>query len=312
MKKPKSETKKKTKRHSDWSRNKALYIMALPGVLYYIIFKYIPLLGSIIAFQNYNVFKGISGSPFVGLAQFTKLFSYGDFTRLLTNTIMISLYDILFAFTAPIILALLLNEVRRSWFKRTVQSVVYLPHFLSWVVLGGIISTQFLSIETGLINHILRFFGHDPIFFLANEKYARGILVLSGIWKDIGWNTIVYLAALTSIDPTLYEATSVDGAGYMRQMWHVTIPAILPTIVILLLLKIGSFMEFGFERVWVFLNGTNASKIETFDTYVYQIGLAQGQYSYATAVGLFKSAVGFILLMLANTASKKINGNSLY
>lgn len=300
------------KRHSEWSKNKALYIMAIPGVLYYIIFKYIPLFGSVIAFQNYNIFKGIAGSAFVGLDHFRKLFGYGDFTRLLTNTIMISLYDILFSFTAPIILALLLNEVRTSWFKRTVQSVVYLPHFLSWVVLGGIISTQFLSIETGLINQVLKLFGIDPIFFLASEKYARGILIASGIWKDIGWNTIVYLAALTAIDPTLYEAASVDGAGHMRRMWNITIPSIMPTVVILLLLKIGSFMEFGFERVWVFMNGTNASKIETFDTYVYQIGLAQGQYSYATAVGLFKSAVGFMLLMFANTLSKKINGNSLF
>ncbi len=308
----KSKKSKKAAILSNFRKYRALYIMSLPGILYFIIFKYLPMIGIVIAFQEYNIFKGILGSKFVGLKYFNVMFGYGDFWNILVNTIMISLYDLIFGFTAPLILALMINEITNNSFKRIVQQTVYLPHFLSWAVLGGIITSQLLSPADGLINIILRYFGHDSIYFMIKPELARGIVVAADIWRNAGYGTIVYLAAMTSISPSLYESASMDGAGKMRQLFSITLPSLIPIITVLFLLRIGHFMDSGFDRIWVFLTPTNRTTIEIFDTYMYQAGLQQGRYSLATAVGIFKSVVGFILLFGGNKLSKKLTGESLY
>ncbi|MNI09884.1 putative multiple-sugar transport system permease YteP [compost metagenome] len=288
-----------------------LYLISLPGIFYFLLFKYIPLLFSVIAFKNYNIFKGIQGSPWVGLDNFKRMFAYTDFYPILKNTILIGIYDLIFAFPVPIILALLLNELRLVAYKRVVQTVVYMPHFLSWVIVGGVV-VGVLSPSTGIINHVLGFFGVEPIYFLGENSYIRTILISSGIWKDSGWGTIIYLAAIAGINPDLYEASQIDGASRLRQVRSITIPCILPTIVILFLLQIGNFLDFGFERVFVFLNPLNSENAEIIDTFVYRAGLVDRQYSYTTAIGLFKSVVGLLLIMISNTFSRKISGEGLY
>nr|WP_051254992.1 ABC transporter permease subunit [Pontibacillus marinus] len=285
--------------------------MLIPGILYFIIFKYIPLGGIVIAFQDYNVFNGVFDSPWVGFKHFKNLFEYPEFYQVLNNTILISLYQLILGFPAPIILALLLNEVRKMMFKRTIQTVLYLPHFLSWVIVGGLV-ISFLSPSTGLVNEVIKYFGGAPIFFVQEPEYFRGIIVSSAIWKEVGWGTIIYLAAIAGINPELYEAAEVDGAGKLRQAISITIPSILPTIMVLLLLKIGNILDLGFEQIYMLLNPLVRDTGEVFDTYIYRVGLLGGQYSYTTAIGLFKSVVGFILLVGANKLSKKITGNSVY
>lgn len=293
-------------------KHPVLYGMALPGIVYYILFKYVPMLGIVIAFQDFNVYKGIFGSEFIGFQQFEILFSSKDFYRLLTNTLVINFYDLLFGFTSPIVLALLLNEVSHMLFKRSIQSLLYLPHFLSWVVIGGLVTSQILSPATGLINQIIVELGGTPIYFLVENDFIRSIVVAAGIYKEVGWGTIIYLAALAGVNPNLYEAASIDGAGRFRQVFSITLPTIMPVVSVLFLMKIGHFLDFGFDRVWVFMNGANQGKIDIFDTYVYRVGLTQGLYSYATAIGLFKAIVGLILVLLFNHWSKKTTGEGLY
>ncbi|MBB6729441.1 ABC transporter permease [Cohnella zeiphila] len=289
-----------------------LYLLSIPGIVYFLIFKYVPLFGSVIAFQNYSIFSGIWHSPWVGLDQFRRMFDYEDFTRILSNTILIGLYDLVFAFPVPIVLALLINELRLLPYKRIVQTAVYLPHFLSWVIVGGII-INFLSPTTGVVNHVLeQVFGIDAVYFLGDNSYIRTILIGSGIWKDSGWGTIIYLAAIVGINPDLYEAAQMDGAGRLRQVWSVTLPAILPTIAILFLLHIGRFLDFGFERVFIFLNPLNSDNGDIIDTFVYRTGLIDQQYSYTTAIGLFKSVVGLLLVVISNALTRKTTGESLY
>ncbi|GAA4878323.1 sugar ABC transporter permease [Paenibacillus vulneris] len=289
----------------------SLYLLSIPGIIFFLVFKYVPLLGSIIAFQDYNIFKGISGSEWVGLAHFKRMFEYTEFLVILKNTLLIGLYDLVFAFPVPIILALLLNELRIQTYKRIVQTVIYMPHFLSWVIVGGIV-VGLLSPTTGFVNQILANFGIDSIYFLGDNSYIRTILIGSGIWKDSGWGTIIYLAAIAGINPDLYEAAQIDGASRWRQTFSITIPTILPTITILLLLHMGNFLDFGFERVYIFLNPLNSENGEILDTYVYRAGLVDRQYSYTTAIGLFKSLVGLLLIMVGNTFSKKATGDGLY
>nr|WP_261131976.1 sugar ABC transporter permease [Bacillus sp. Marseille-Q3570] len=292
-------------------KNWQIYSMILPGLLYFLVFKYIPLGGIVIAFQDYSVYGGIFESPWVGLKHFQNLFEYPEFYTILKNTLLISLYQLIFGFPAPIILALFLNEVRKMFFKRTVQTVLYLPHFLSWVIVGGLV-ISFLSPSTGIVNEIVRWFGGEPIFFIQEPEYFRSIIVSSGIWKEVGWGTIIYLAAMAGINPELYEAAEVDGAGKFRQAISITIPCILPTIMVLLLLRIGNILDLGFEQIYMLLNPLVRETGEVFDTYIYRAGLLGGQYSYTTAIGLFKSIVGFILLVGANKLSKKMTGNSIY
>lgn len=299
------------KRMNNLRKYKVLYLISLPGIIFFIVFKYLPLAGSVMAFQNYNIFKGFSGSPWVGLDQFRRMFTYPEFLRIFENTVLIGLYDMVFAFPIPIIFALLLNEVRKAVYKRILQTVVYLPHFLSWIIIGGIM-IGILSPTTGIINQILNSFGFDPIYFLGEESYIRSILVGTGIWKDSGWGTIIYLAALASVNPELYEAAKIDGANRWKQTLSITIPTILPTITIMFLLHIGNFLDFGFERVFVFINSLNESHGDILDTYIYRVGLIDQQYSYTTAIGLFKSVVGLLLVMIGNTLSKKASGEGLY
>ncbi|HZG57403.1 ABC transporter permease [Paenibacillus sp.] len=290
---------------------KTLYALSVPGILYFLVFKYVPLLGSVIAFQNYNLFKGFSGSPWAGMQHFEKMFAHYDFIRILKNTIYLGLLDVAVAFPAPIVLALLLNEVRKLAFKRTVQTIIYAPHFLSWVIISGIF-IGILSPSSGFVNQMLGWFGIEPIYFLVENSWIRPVLVGSGIWRDVGYGTIIYLAALTAINPELYEAAEMDGANRWKQTLAITLPSLLPVITVLFLLKIGEFLDFGFERVYVFQNSLNLDSSEILDTFIYKAGLQQMQYSYATAIGLFKSVVGLMLLVIANTLSRKATGESLY
>ncbi len=301
----------KGKKTNYYLKHWAIYSMIMPGLLFFLVFKYIPLGGSIIAFQDYNVFLGIKGSPFVGMKHFVLLFTYPDLIRVLKNTLLISVYQILFEFPAPIILSLLLNEVRKLMFKRVLQSILYLPHFLSWVIVGGLVISM-LSPNGGLLNVLLAPIFGEQVFYMQEPGYFRTILVSSGIWKDVGWGTIIYLAAMTGINPELYESADVDGAGKLRQVFSITIPSILPTIMVLLLLRIGNILDLGFEQVYSMLNPLVRETGEVIDTYVYRIGLQNAQYSYTTAIGLFKSVVGFILLIGANYLSRKTTGNAIF
>lgn len=280
-----------------------LYLMILPGIIYYIVFKYIPLMGSVIAFQDYQIFNGILGSPWVGLENFKHLLHYQDFHEVLRNTALIALYQLIFQFPAPIILALLFNEVRLLIVKKTVQSLFYLPHFLSWVVVGGIVFELLAS--QGLVNAIRDLFGLEPILFMQEEGYFRSIVIISGIWKEVGWGTIIYLAAITGINPSLYEAAVIDGANRFKQTIYITLPLLLPTISVLFLLNIGNFLELGFDQIFNLLTPMTYSVGDIIETYVYRAGVLQGQYSLTTAIGLFQSVIGFALLWIFNRLARK-------
>lgn len=280
-----------------------LYVMIIPGMAFFIAFKYVPLAGSIITFQDYQIMNGIWGSPWVGLDNFKFIFSYPDFWSVLRNTALIAVYQLVFGFPAPIVLALLFNEVHHTLSKRTFQSLFYLPHFLSWVVVGGIIFE--LLATGGIVNVIRGWVGLEPILFMQQERFFRAIVVISGIWKEIGWGTIIYLAALTGINPQLYEAAVVDGAGRWKQTIFITLPSLLPTITILFLLRIGNFLELGFEQVYNLLTPMTYSVGDIIETYVYRAGVLQGQYSVTTAIGLFQSVIGFVLLWSFNRLAKK-------
>ncbi|MBP1963209.1 ABC transporter permease [Paenibacillus aceris] len=301
--------KKRTRLY--YSKYWQLYCMIMPGIMFFFLFKYVPILGSVIAFQDYNVYKGIMGSPFVGLKHFETLFTYPEFLKILKNTVFISIYQLVFGFPAPIILALLLNEVRKMWFKRSVQTIVYLPHFLSWVIVGGLV-INVLSPNYGIINEILEFLGIERKFFMQQPEFFRSIVVASGIWKEVGWNTIIYLAALASINMEMYEAADVDGAGRFRKMISITLPSLLPTIMILFLLRIGHLLDLGFEQIYMLINPLVAEKGQIIDTYIYSVGLLGGQYSYTTAIGIFKSVVGLMLIFSFNQISKRLTGETLY
>lgn len=292
-------------------KHRALYIMLIPGVLYFIIFKYVPMLGSVIAFQDFNIFKGFLDSDWVGFKWFHQLFSYPQFVRLFSNTLIISFYQIVFAFPAPIILACLLNELSQFRLKRWVQTIVYLPHFLSWTIIFGL-AYGLLSQQIGMINHLIMQSGGESIPFLQTPSYFRTIIVSSGIWKEMGWNSIIFLAALSGISPSLYEAAKIDGAGRWKQFVHVTIPGLLPAVMILLLLKIGYVLDLGFEQIYVFLNPLTYETGDVLDTFAYRAGILNGQYSLTTAIGLFKSIIGLLLLVIANHTSRATTGESLY
>lgn len=292
-------------------KNHAMYIMLLPVLLYFLVFKYAPLLGSVIAFQDYNIFNGFLGSKWVGFQWFQIMFTNPQYVGLIKNTLIISAYQILFSFPAPIIFAVLLNEVRQMAFKRTVQTVLYLPHFLSWTLVYGL-AHMMLSTQSGLINDFIKGIGEAPIPFLQSPGYFRSVVVGAGIWKEMGWSTIIFLAALAGINPALYEAAKIDGAGRWKQFLYVTFPGLLPAIVILLLLKIGNVMDVGFEQIYIFLSPMTYQVGEVLDTYAYRLGVMNGQYSMTTTIGLFKSLIGFILLVLANRLSKAVTGEGLY
>lgn len=280
-----------------------LYLMILPGILFYIIFKYIPLAGSVIAFQDYQILRGILASPWVGLDNFRYLFSYQDFYHVLRNTAIIATYKLVFGFPAPIILALLFNEIRLMLAKRVLQSMFYLPHFLSWVIVGGIVFE--LLAAGGVVNMIRGWMGYEPILYMQEERYFRAIVVLSGIWKEVGWGTIVYLAAIAGINPNLYEAAVMDGANRWQQTVYITLPSMFPTILVLFLLNIGNFLELGFDQIYNLLTPMTYSVGDIIETYVYRAGVLQGQYSVTTAIGLFQSVIGFVLLWFFNRLARR-------
>ncbi len=292
------------------NRKMALFLIALPGILHFIIFRYIPLFGNIIAFQDFDIFKGVFGSPWVGFEHFIYMFSYPEFYSLLRNTLVISLMQIILGFPAPIILALLLNEIKTMSFKRTAQTLLYFPHFLSWVIAGGIF-INILSLN-GIVNSIIEALGFSPIDFITESGWFRYILVGTGIWKGVGWGMIIYLAALAGINPSLYEAAVVDGANRWQRMWHITIPSLIPAIVVLFLLRIGHMLDTNVEQVLIFLNPLVRDVGEVIGTYVYRVGLLSAQFSYSTAIGIFKALVGLILVVSLNSLSKRLTGESIY
>ncbi|MFK7694324.1 ABC transporter permease [Paenibacillus sp. HJGM_3] len=279
-------------------------LLFLPGALYFIIFKYLPMGGLIIAFKNYNLFDGVMGSPWVGMKHFETIFRQPHTLDVIRNTVVLSVLNVFVGFPFPIILAIMLNEVRRSWFKRSIQTIVYLPHFFSWVIIGGFVVTLF-SIESGTINHWIRAVFGEPYPFLYKAGSWIAIYVGSGIWKEVGFGAIIYLAALTSIDPSLYESASIDGANKFQQMRHITIPGISSTIFLLFILSMGRIMEVGFDHVYVLKTPMVSNVAEVISTYIYRIGLQGAQFSMTTALGLFESLVGLILVLIVNAVARK-------
>ncbi len=288
-----------------------LYLMCIPGLVYLIVFHYVPMYGIMMAFQNFSFKKGIFGSPFNDFANFKELFGSQIFYRVLSNSLFLSVTRLIFSFPVPIILALLINEIRSKVFKRTAQTLMYLPHFLSWVVLGGIV-VNMLSMTDGLVNDLIAASGGEKINFLGSVDWFRTVIIGSHIWKEAGWGTIIYLSALTSINPEYYEAAKVDGANRFQQTLYITLPGISGTIVIMLILAIGGLMNNGFEQIFLFKNNLNQSVAEVFETYVYQVGIAGGRYSYSTAVGLFKNVVGAVLVFSSNLIAQKLGQPSFY
>lgn len=288
-----------------------LYIFLAPGLLYFIIYKYFPMWGMLMAFQNYHPHLGFWESDWVGFRHFARFFSEPEFWMLLRNTLYISIMDLSIFFPITIILALLLNEIRNQLFKRTIQTFIYVPHFLSWVVVVGICYILFTT-EGGEINNLLSKLGLEKVSFLTSPEWFRPMIIMQLIWKDAGWGTVIFLAALAGTDAELYEAARIDGANRWHLLWHITLPSIRSTIVILLILRLGNFLDLGFEQIFLMLNPLNREVGEVFDTYVYRVGLQQGQFSYSAAVGVFKSAVGLILVLGANWLAKRFGEEGVY
>ncbi|WP_020617099.1 ABC transporter permease [Paenibacillus daejeonensis] len=288
----------------DIRREWDLYLLLLPGILFLLLFKYTPMYGIIIAFKDFNIFAGFADSPWVGGKHFAKLFTSPDFRIVLMNTIIISLLKIVILFPLPIIIALMLNELRKMVFKRTVQTIVYLPHFLSWVIVAGLF-IDLLSTDGGLVNKLLSSLGMQQISFFLDNSVFRSVLITSAGWKETGWSTIVYLAAFSMIDPSLYEAAKMDGASKMRQLWHVTLPGIAPIIVLMFILRLGNILEAGTEQILVMYNPVVYKVSDVIGTYVYRMGLGNQDYSFTTAVGMFEAVISFTLVIVGNSMSRK-------
>ena len=299
-----------------WKRYYSLYLMLIPGLSYVVIYKFLPLVGLTMAFQDYQIFLGdnilesMMLSPFVGLDNFKRLFAYGEFAHVFSNTIIISLMKLFILFPIPIILAVLISEVPSIHYKRTLQTVVYLPHFLSWVVVFGILSTLFGSY--GAVNELLTKIGWKPIGFFSDPQVFRWTLVFSDGWKEMGWGSIIYLSAITGINSELYEAATIDGAQKMQQIWNITLPGILPTIAMMLALRMGGILNAGFEQILVMYNPGVYSTADIIDTFVYRVGLGKMDYSFGTAAGLFNSVIGFIMVIGGNYLSKRVTEHSIW
>jgi putative aldouronate transport system permease protein len=281
-----------------------LLLLLLPGLAYFIVFKYLPMWGVMLAFKNYQPFIGFFQSEWVGFDHFRQFFQDPAFFRLLRNTLLLGLYDIIFFFPAPILLALLLNEIRLAYYKQFIQTIIYVPHFISMVIVASI-SYLLLTTEGGVINEFLSPLVGHKIDFLTSESWFRPMIVMQVLWKEAGWGTIIFLAALAGVDQEQYEAAIVDGANRFRQIWHITLPSIRGTIIVLLILRMGNFLDRGFEQVLLMSNALNRNVAEVFDTYVYTMGITQGAFSYSTAVGLFKALVGIALVLTSNYLAKK-------
>lgn len=284
--------------------NRDYYVLLIPGLLFLLLFKYTPMYGILIAFQDFNIFDGIMGSKWVGLEQFHKLILSEEFGQVFTNTLLISVYKIVLLFPIPIFIALVLNEVRWMFFKRTIQTIIYLPHFLSWVIISGLFIT-ILSTSGGLVNNIIQWFGGKPISFFLSNDYFRSVVVFTAGWKEAGWNAIIFIAAIAGIEQEQYEAASIDGAGRIRRMLHISLPGILPTIALMFILRLGSVLEAGTEQILTMYNPVVYETGDVIGTFVYRIGLGKMDYSFSTAVGLFNSVVGFILVISGNYLSRR-------
>lgn len=288
-------------------KNRWAYILLIPVIVFFIVFSYVPMYGITLAFKKFAIKKGIMGSPWIGLTNFERLFGSTMFLRTVRNTILISLYRIIFGFPMPILFALMLNEINNAKFKKTVQTISYLPHFISWVILGGII-TELLSPTRGAINYLLQLLGFEPIYFMANAKYYRSILVISGIWKEMGWSSIIYLAAIAGIPMEQYEAAAIDGATRLKCMWYITLPSIMSVISIQLIMSIGGILSGGFDQVFNTYNSLLYETGDIIDTYAYRVGLeGKMEYSLSTAISLFKNGIGFVLVIGTNWAAKKLS-----
>ncbi|RAV10938.1 ABC transporter permease [Paenibacillus contaminans] len=278
--------------------------MFAPVILFYLLFKYLPMFGVVIAFKDYNFIQGIMNSPWVGWKHFRMLFDNPQSLEIIRNTFVLGLLSIFVGFPFPIILAILLNELRKLWFKRVVQTLVYLPHFFSWVIVGGIVLTLFAQ-ESGIVNHLMKGVTGEAYPFLYKSGSWIAIFLGAGVWKEAGFAAIIYLAALSSIDTSLYEAANIDGANKWRRIWHITLPGISSTIVIMFILSIGNVLEVGFDKVFVLQNPVVSDISEVISTYIYRIGIEGAQFSFTTALGLFESVVGLVLVLLTNRTARK-------
>ncbi|MGO4542605.1 ABC transporter permease [Paenibacillus sp. 2TAB19] len=293
------------------NKKKYLYLLLLPGIVYFLVFNYVPMYGVIIAFKDFNFAKGIWNSPWIGFENFRYMFGLSDFYTVFWNSLYLSFLKLVIGFPFPIILALFLNEMRNRTYQKITQTIIYLPHFISWVIIGGIL-INFLSPSWGVLNLFLKQLGIEPIFFLADNDYFRPLVVLSSIWKDSGWESIIYLAAIASINSELYEAASIDGASRLQRLWYVTIPSIKSTIVILLILRLGHIMNNGFEQIFVLQNPMNLGVSEVFETYAYRVGILGGRFSFGATVGLFTSVIGLIFLLASNRIAKLMKEDGIW
>ena len=291
--------------------NKALYMMILPAFIYILIFSYWPMYGVQIAFRDFNFVDGITGSKWVGMKWFNYFFRSNQFETVVVNALALNIYDLIAGFPIPIILALIMNNVPSRRFRRVAQTISYMPHFISVVVLVGMMSCMF-SINTGWVNGVIRSMGGTPVHLMGEAEYYRHVYVWSGIWQGMGWGSIIYLAALTSIDPGLHEAAMIDGAGKLRRIWHIDLPGIMPTVAIMLIMRFGSMMSPGFDKAYIMQNSMNISVSEVISTYVYEMGMKKYRYSYSSAIGLFNNVINFALLTLVNKVSAKLSGSSLW
>lgn len=301
----------KRRRFSALWRDYQLYLLLILPIAYFIVFKYVPMYGAAIAFQNYSIFQGVTGSEWVGFDNFRQLFAMSQFYQVVRNTLLLNFLDLLISFPAPIILALMLQELRVLWFKKAAQTILYLPHFISWIIIGGLVYQMFAT-KGGLVNNLTVSFGLQPIPFLTDKNAWVLVYLGTGIWQSAGWGTIIYLAALTGINKELYEAVEVDGAGRWKKMWHITLPGIRSTIVVMLIMQLGHIMTIGFERPFVMGNPLVMDYAEVISTFVYKAGLQSAQFSLATAMGLFQALVGLFFVVLANTIAKRFGEQGIW
>lgn len=288
-----------------------LYLCLLPAVVYLFLFNYMPMYGVIIAFKNYKPGLGIAGSSWVGLKHFQQFVNSVQFPVLMRNTFLLSVYSLLFGFPIPVLLALMLNEVKNLPFKKVVQNATYIPYFISTVVMVAMI-INFTAVDTGVINTFIRWFGGSPLDFMGKSEYFRSLYVVSGIWQSMGWNSIIYIAALAGVDVQLYEAAQIDGASRMQRIWHVSLPGIAPTVIMLFILNCGSLLNVGYEKVYLMQNAMNIDVSEVISTYVYKVGLLGAKFSYTSAIGLFNTLINFLLLLAVNFISRRVSDVSLF
>ncbi len=302
------------KRHGFWAvlkKYRAFYLMLIPGILYFAVFKYGPMWGLTIAFQNYNPFQGVLGSQFVGLAHFKRFLTSPECGQLFRNTLLLAIFNLVFYFPLPIIIALMLNEVGNKWFQKIVQSLIYIPHFISWVVVVGLCYIMFNN-QNGSITQLYNSLTGGQLNILISASAFRPMIVIQMMWKEAGWGTIIFLAALAGVDVQLYDAAYIDGATHFQRLWHVTLPSIRGTVVTMFILRLGKFMDTGFDQIYNMLNAMNRDVGEVFDTYIYQLGMVAGQYSYSTAVGFFKSIIALVLVIITDRLSKNMGEDGVF